>query len=59
MIEINVLDYYNIPVFYRYMPESIFSALEEAYLNGNKKTLVSENEFNEMVNNYRNGSQAR
>lgn len=59
MIEIEVLRYYNTPAFYRYMPEVIFSALEEAFLNGNQRASVPEEEFNEMINNYRNGSKTR
>lgn len=59
MIEIEVLEYYNVPAFYRYMPESILSALEEAYLEGSQKALVPEGEFNEMINSYKNGSKTR
>ena len=41
--------YYNVPKFYRFMPNEIFNALEEAYIKGNDVALVDESDFIRMT----------
>jgi len=49
MIYIRMEDHYNHPELYRFMPQNIFQALEEAYLNGIPWVLVSERQYITMV----------
>jgi hypothetical protein len=49
MENIKVLDYYNHPEFYRYMPKSVFLALESAYLNGSFTAEVPNEDFTRML----------
>ena len=59
MLCIAVSDYYDHPEFYRFMPESIFNLLEQAYLDGQEKAVVPEADFIRMITemNLRNGNQ--
>lgn len=41
-------EYYNHPEYYSFMPESVFSALEEAFLHGFDTAEVPENDFLSM-----------
>ena len=52
-ITINVADYYGIPSYYSVMPESIFDALELAYLRGEQTTTVDKVLFETMVIDYK------
>lgn len=49
LIPILTNDYYNVPKFYRFMPNEIFNALEEAYIKGNDVALVDEYYFLRMI----------
>lgn len=49
MVEINIRGFYNNPSLYRFMPESIFAALEKAYIKGDDTTKVSQEEYDEMI----------
>jgi len=53
-IEIKVSEYYNNPKYYRFMPESVFNALESAFLDGKETAEVSKVEFEAMLNNFNN-----
>lgn len=49
MIKIKVFDYYNHPEYYRYMSESIFYALESAYLSWSFTAEISNKDFTRMI----------
>ena len=52
-ITINVADYYGNPSYYSVMPESIFDALEIAYLRGEQTTTVDKVLFETMLADYK------
>ena len=52
-ITINVADYYGNPSYYSVMPESIFDALEMAYLRGEQTTTVDNVLFEAMIIDYK------
>lgn len=49
MESIKVFDYYNHPEYYRYMPNSIFTELESAYLKGCLMAKVTSYDFMKML----------
>jgi len=49
IISIKVADYYQKPEYYRFMPESIFNALEQAFINGLESCNVNAAEYNKMM----------
>lgn len=49
LIDVILSQYYYRTELYRYMPKSIFDALETAYLAGNEIALVPECDFIKMV----------
>lgn len=51
-ITINVADYYGIPSYYSVMPESIFVALETAFVNGETTATVPLDAFTHMRDSY-------
>jgi hypothetical protein len=52
-IEITVAEYYARPWYYPFMPESIFKALEKAFLDEEPTALVSKIEFDLMMRRYK------
>ena len=55
--QIGVSEYYNNPQYYPYMPETVFNALEEAFLAGKETAEVPEVDFNTMLSTFQNGKQ--
>jgi len=53
-IEIKLSDYYDNPKYYGYMPESVFNALESAFLDCKETAKVSKSEFEAMLNDFNN-----
>lgn len=53
-IQICVKDYYGNPSYYSVMPQSIFDALEVAYLKGDEFATVDKAAFDEMMVEYDN-----
>ena len=53
-IEIKLSEYYDNPKYYGYMPESVFNALESAFLDGKETAEVLKMEFEAMQNNSNN-----
>lgn len=53
-------DYYFNVNYYRYMPATIFDALESSFISGSSISLVPENDFLRMITatNINNGSQS-
>ncbi len=51
-IEITIAEYYDNPKYYACMPETVFNALEIAFLDGNEIASVPKAEFEEMVENF-------
>ncbi|MCL1933576.1 MAG: hypothetical protein FWF53_07185 [Candidatus Azobacteroides sp.] len=51
-IEINVSEYYDGNKYYRFMPQSIFNALEAAFLEGKGTAIVPKSEFEAMLNDF-------
>ena len=49
MLCIAVDDFYHKPEYYRFMPESIFSALEKAFLEGEKTAIIPEKDYIKMI----------
>ena len=49
MIEIELNNYYNKPEHYRFMPKSVFLALESAYINGLLTANVPNEDFARMI----------
>lgn len=49
IIEIKIAEYYDNPQYYPYMPETVFNALEQAFLDGKEMAEVPENDFNCML----------
>lgn len=48
-IEIKIAEYYDSPQYYPYMPETVFNALERAFLEGKETAEVSKDDFNSML----------
>ncbi len=48
-IEIKIAEYYDNPQYYPYMPETVFNALERAFLNGQETAEVPKDDFNSML----------
>lgn len=42
-------DYYNTPIYYRFMPASIFNELEKSFINGTAVAYVPETDFIKMI----------
>lgn len=57
-IEIKVAEYYNKPQYYGYMPESVFNALESAFIAGEEVTEVPKVAFESMLHSYANAQKA-
>jgi hypothetical protein len=53
-IEINLSEYYNEPKYYRFMPKSVFNALEAAFLAGEETAVVPKADFQGMLNDFNN-----
>lgn len=53
-IEVKVIDYYNRPEYYPYMPDVIFKSLESAFLESKETTEVPKDLFDKMVNDCNN-----
>lgn len=53
-IEIKITEYYDNPQYYPYMPETVFNALERAFLDGKETAEVSKDDFDKMIINYKN-----
>ncbi len=51
-IEIVVMDYYNHPGYYHFMPDNIFEILENAFLFDEETAIVPANDFNKMIEAY-------
>jgi len=51
-IEIKLSEYYDTNKYYRFMPKSIFNALETAFLAGEKTAVVPKSDFQEMLNDF-------
>jgi hypothetical protein len=49
MIEIELNAYYNKPEWYRFMPKSVFLALEYAYISGYLTVEVPNDDFTRMI----------
>jgi hypothetical protein len=49
MIEIELNAYYNRPEYYRFMPKSVFLALEYAYISGSLTAEVQNEDFTKMI----------
>ncbi|MDR1584055.1 MAG: hypothetical protein LBS55_12525 [Prevotellaceae bacterium] len=47
-IEIKVSEYYDNQKYYAFMPETVFNALEAAFLDGRDTAFVSKAAFDEM-----------
>ena len=48
-IEIKITEYYNNPQYYPYMPETVFNALERAFLDGKDVAEVPKGDFDGML----------
>lgn len=48
-IEIKVAEYYNQPKYYACMPEVVFNALEEAFIEGKESATVPKVAFEAML----------
>lgn len=53
-IEIKVDEYYARPWYYPFMPNSIFRALEQAFLNDQPTVMVDKIDYELMMSKYRN-----
>jgi hypothetical protein len=53
-IEIAIVEYYNKPQYFPFMPEVIFNALEAAFLEGKETAEVPKVEFESMLSEYQN-----
>jgi len=53
-IKINLSKYYNESKYYRFMPKSIFNALESAFLDCKEFAEVPKMEFELMLNDFNN-----
>jgi hypothetical protein len=51
-IEIKVSEYYDNQKFYAFMPETIFDALEAAFLNGRDTAVIPKAAFDEMMKEF-------
>lgn len=49
IIEIKIAEYYDNPQYYPYMPETVFNALEQAFLDGKEMAEVPGTDFNCML----------
>ena len=56
-IEISLAEYYNNSQYFPFMPESIFNALEAAFLDGEEIVKVSKTEFEGMLLVFQNNGQ--
>jgi hypothetical protein len=54
MVKIKVLDYYNKPAYYPYMPDDLFTTLEKAFIDDLEYISVPGDLFNEMLSNFNN-----
>lgn len=52
-IAINVADYYGNPSYYSVMPQTVFDALERAFLDGEQSALVLKSDFEGMLSDYK------
>lgn len=52
-IAIKVADYYGNPSYYSVMPETVFDALERAFLDGEQSALVLKSDFERMLSEYK------
>lgn len=52
MVEILLSHYYNQPVFFPYMPASVFNALEQAFTDGRKTARVPVADYDRMMNDF-------
>lgn len=52
-IKIKVSDYYENPVYYSVMPQSLFDILEAATLNNEKCTEINKSQFDQMIIDYK------
>jgi hypothetical protein len=48
-IEIKITEYYNDPQYYPYMPETVYNALERAFLDGKDTAEVPKGDFDSML----------
>lgn len=53
-IEIKVAEYYNQPKYFAYMPETVFNALEEAFIAGEVSAVVPKAAFETMLLEFNN-----
>lgn len=53
-IKIAIVEYYNKPQFFPFMPEVIFNALETAFLAGKETAEVPKAEFEKMLSEFQN-----
>ena len=51
-VNIKLSEYYNTPAYYAFMPESVFNALEAAFLEGKETALVPKAAFEQMLSEY-------
>lgn len=51
-IKVRVLDYYNKPTYYPYMPQILFGILESAFLGDEEYIEVDRELFDRMINGY-------
>lgn len=51
--KIKVSDYYGNPSYYSVMPNSVFNALEAAYLKGENAVFVLKTDFESMIEAYK------
>lgn len=52
-IAIKVADYYGNPSYYSVMPQTVFDALERAFLDGEQSALVLKSDFEGMLSDYK------
>lgn len=50
-ITVKVLDYYNRPGYYKYMPDEIFTLLEDAFLKDQETVELPKHVFIKMIDN--------
>lgn len=50
--KIEVAKYYNNPAYFPYMPESVFNALEAAFIAGEETAVVPKADFELMLSEY-------
>lgn len=52
-IAIKVADYYGNPSYYSVMSQTVFDALERAFLDGEQSALVLKSDFEGMLTDYK------